>query len=224
MAGAPPVDASITELRLTSREATCTGPSRKAGHLVLHPARNCSAATSLDILISQRPVVVEADGNMHLHARSSASSDAQRDADMRAGRAIEVFRFDGKPICNDADGCASVRWSRRPASCPRLTRSSTSGTGSWPRPAPTWKGGKPEWTCATCGKKFRYLRRQPRYVQAACNRMQTGGASGEDRGTRKTRASGEPRRAGLERTPRKADGGTVRPARTARGRAEARQK
>ena len=48
-----------------------------------------------DILITQKPVVIEADGNMHLHAKSR-ERDAQRDADMRAA-GYKVYRFAGGP-------------------------------------------------------------------------------------------------------------------------------
>jgi very-short-patch-repair endonuclease len=103
-----------------------------------------------DILITQKPVVIEADGNVHLRQQDK---DARRDADMRAA-GYEVFRFTGKPICNDPDGCV-----RQVIEAAGLTpdeepvfdiRNGMSGPDS-----PTWKGGKPEWTCANCGKKFR---------------------------------------------------------------------
>ena len=95
-----------------------------------------------DILITQKPVVIEADGNMHLHAKSR-ERDAQRDADMRAA-GYEVFRFAGGPISQDADGCirsvieavglvATPRTARRSSrrSIPSCRRSSA----GWPRPS-----------------------------------------------------------------------------------------
>lgn len=105
-----------------------------------------------DILITQKPVVIEADGNMHLHAKMR-ERDAQRDADMRAA-GYEVFRFNGKLICNDADGCI-----RQVIEAAGLTRDAEPvadiRNGLLAEANPRWKGGKPEWTCANCDKKFR---------------------------------------------------------------------
>jgi very-short-patch-repair endonuclease len=105
-----------------------------------------------DILITQKPVVIEADGNMHLHAKMR-ERDARRDADMRAA-GYEVFRFHGKAICNDADGCI-----RQVIEAAGLTRDAEPvydiRNGLMAEANPRWKGGKPEWTCANCGVKFR---------------------------------------------------------------------
>ena len=104
----------------------------------------------VDILITQKPVIIEADGNMHLRRKAE---DAQRDADLRAA-GYEVFRFTGKPICNDPDGCirqvveaCGLIRDKKPV---YDVRNGMTGPDS-----PSWKGGKPEWTCAVCGTKFR---------------------------------------------------------------------
>ena len=104
-----------------------------------------------DILITQKPIVIEADGNMHLHARSR-ERDAQRDADMRAA-GYEVFRFAGGPICKDADGCI-----RQVIEAAGLTPDTEPvfdiRNGLTAEANPRWKGGKTEWTCEVCGDKF----------------------------------------------------------------------
>lgn len=104
-----------------------------------------------DILITQKPVVIEADGNMHLHAKSR-ERDAQRDADMRAA-GYEVFRFAGGPICQDADGCI-----RQVIEAADLTPDAEPvfdiRNGLTAEANPRWKGGKTEWTCEVCGDKF----------------------------------------------------------------------
>lgn len=104
-----------------------------------------------DILITQKPVVIEADGNMHLHAKSRVR-DAQRDADMRAA-GYEVFRFAGAPISRDADGCirsvieaAGLVPDEEPVFDIR--------NGLMAEANPRWTGGKKEWTCETCAKTF----------------------------------------------------------------------
>ncbi len=109
-----------------------------------------------DILITQKPVVIEADGNMHLHARAR-ERDAQRNADMRAA-GYEVFRFPGGDICRDADGC--IRQVIEAAGLiPDAEPVFDIRNGLMAEANPRWKGGKPEWTCAKCGKRFRaYLR------------------------------------------------------------------
>lgn len=104
-----------------------------------------------DILITQKPVVIEADGNMHLHAKSR-ERDAQRDADMRAA-GYEVFRFAGGPISQDADGCirsvieaAGLVADEEPVFDIR--------NGLTAEANPRWTGGKKEWTCENCGEQF----------------------------------------------------------------------
>src|SRR6202044_1229696 len=75
---------------------------RKAG-ISFSTQRQILGRYLADILITQKPVVIEADGNMHLHPRSR-ERDARRDAEMREA-GYEVFRFAGGLICKDADEC-----------------------------------------------------------------------------------------------------------------------
>jgi very-short-patch-repair endonuclease len=104
-----------------------------------------------DILITQKPVVIEADGNMHLHAKSRIS-DAERDTAMR-GAGYLVFRFTGKPICNDPDGCIRQvieQAGLTPDADPVFDiRNGMTGANN-----PRWKGGKQEWVCENCDKTF----------------------------------------------------------------------
>jgi len=122
---------------------------RKAG-ISFSTQRRLLGRYCVDILITQRPVIIEADGNVHLR---QGDKDARRDADLRAA-GYEVFRFTGKPICNDPDGCVQqvidAAGLARDAEPVYDIRNGMSGPDS-----PTWKGGKPEWICAVCGTKFR---------------------------------------------------------------------
>ena len=151
--------------RLPSMQASRNGGSpleiylqralRKAG-ISFSTQRQLLGRYVADILVTQKPVVIEADGNMHLHAVQRAK-DAQRDADMRAA-GYEVYRFHGKLICNDADGCI-----RQVIAAAGLVADGEPvfdiRNGLLAEANPRWKGGKPEWTCAKCGKRFRaYLR------------------------------------------------------------------
>lgn len=108
----------------------------------------------VDILITQKPIVIEADGNTHLRKRAE---DAERDANLRAA-GYEVFRFTGKPICNDPDGCVRLVIEAAglvPDEVPVFdVRNGMTGPDS-----PSWTGGKLEWTCANCGNKFTAWRR-----------------------------------------------------------------
>lgn len=126
----------------------------------------------VDILIAQRPVIVEADERYHSVQRDQREHDARKDADLRAA-GYQVFRFDEVQIGEDADACA---WSvveqagLMPELDPVFTiRKLMSGPDS-----PTWTGGKPGWDCATCGTHFHaYLRnRKPRMTcSLECNRI-----------------------------------------------------
>jgi very-short-patch-repair endonuclease len=123
----------------------------------------------VDILIEQKPIIIEADGSMHLHARSRAR-DAVRDADFRAA-GYQVFRFTGKLICNDPDGCIGEVI----ATCGLTSdtdpvydvRNGMKGPDS-----PTWKGGKREWICQNpaCGKTFRAWKRGYGRTPQCCSR------------------------------------------------------
>jgi very-short-patch-repair endonuclease len=151
--------------RLPSMQASRNGGSplelylhralRKAG-ISFSTQRQLLGRYVVDILITQKPVVIEADGNMHLHAKAR-ERDALRNAAMQEA-GYEVYRFPGRPICTDADGCI-----RQVIEAAGLIRDAEPvydiRNGLMAEANPRWKGGKPEWTCAKCGKRFRaYLR------------------------------------------------------------------
>ena len=104
-----------------------------------------------DILVTQKPVVIEADGSMHLHA-DSRKRGAERDAALREAGYL-VFRFGGKLIVNDPDGC--IRKVVEEAGLVADTepvfdiRNGMLGADN-----PRWSGGKQEWVCENCGKTF----------------------------------------------------------------------
>lgn len=121
----------------------------------------------VDILITRKPVVIEADGNVHLRQKDK---DARRDADLRAA-GYEVFRFTGKPISTDPDGCV-----RQVIEAAGLTpdeepvydiRNGMTGADN-----PKWTGGKLEWVCENCGNTFlswkRGYGRAPRFCNREC--------------------------------------------------------
>lgn len=125
---------------------------RKAG-ISFSTQRQILGRYVADILVTQKPVVIEADGNMHL-LPAQREKDAQRDADMRAA-GYEVYRFPGKPICNDADACirqvieaAGLVADEEPVYDIR--------NGLMAEANPRWKGGQQEWVCKnpSCGKTF----------------------------------------------------------------------
>jgi very-short-patch-repair endonuclease len=123
---------------------------RKAG-ISFSTQRQILGRYLADILITQKPVVIEADGNMHLHAKQRVL-DAQRDADMRAA-GYEVFCFAGGPISRDADACirqvieaAGLVSDEKPVFDIR--------NGAMAEANPRWTGGKKEWICENCGNTF----------------------------------------------------------------------
>jgi very-short-patch-repair endonuclease len=124
---------------------------RKAG-ISFSTQRQLLGRYVCDILITQKPVVIEADGNMHLHA-VQREKDARRNADMRAA-GYEVYRFPGGEICRDADGCIQ-RVIKAAGLAPDAVPVFDIRNGLLAEANPRWKGGKPEWTCEACGKIFR---------------------------------------------------------------------
>lgn len=124
---------------------------RKAG-ISFSTQRKLLGRYVVDILITQKPVIIEADGNMHLHADSRVRDAARDAACLAAG--YKVFRFTGKPIVNDPDGCI-----RQVIAAAGLTPDAEPvydvRNGMVGPDSPSWTGGKPEWTCANCGVKFR---------------------------------------------------------------------
>lgn len=119
----------------------------------------------VDILIAQKPVVIEADGNVHLRQKDK---DARRDADLRAA-GYEVFRFTGKPISTDPDGCirqviesAALAPDKDPV---YDIRNGMTGADN-----PKWSGGKQEWVCDNCGGTFLSWKRGYGRLPRFCNR------------------------------------------------------
>ena len=105
----------------------------------------------VDIEISQAPVVIEADGQIHSLPQQKAK-DALRDATL-AEAGYRVFRFTGSEINTDAVACIE----RVIAACGLAPdeepvydiRTKFSGELH-----PRWKGGKREFTCEVCGVTF----------------------------------------------------------------------
>ena len=104
-----------------------------------------------DILISQAPIVIEADGWQHNRPEVRAK-DARRDAALAAA-GYRTFRFTGTEINADAvrcirsviDACGLVP-DKEPVFDIRLE---FGGESHW-----HWKGGLREFTCDVCGEKF----------------------------------------------------------------------
>jgi very-short-patch-repair endonuclease len=57
----------------------------------------------VDVLITQKPVIVEADGSSHLH-RAAVRKDAERDA-VTAAAGYQTVRIPYRRIADDPDGC-----------------------------------------------------------------------------------------------------------------------
>ena len=100
----------LERLPAMRRQAGGTSPLEKLLHDALQRARISFATHQpllgrfiVDVLITQMPVVVEADGNTHL-LKSAREKDAQRDAALRQA-GYEVVRFTYREIGDDADGC-----------------------------------------------------------------------------------------------------------------------
>lgn len=147
----------------------------------------------VDLLVTQRPVVVEADELYHRIQREQREHDARKNADLRAA-GYEVFRFTEEEIGTDAGACAfqvAEQAQLLPEDDPVFViRKAMSGPDS-----PTWNGGKPGWDCVTCGKHFHAYKRagKPRMTcSLECNRIwqSESGAS-----VRNRRGNGESMRA-----------------------------
>ena len=126
----------------------------------------------VDLLVTQRPVIVEADELYHRIQRDQREHDARKDADLYAA-GYQVFRFTEEEIGLDADACA-LHVAETAELVPEddpvfVIRKAMSGVDS-----PTWTGGKPGWNCATCGKHFHAYKRarKPRMTcSLECNRI-----------------------------------------------------
>ena len=102
----------------------------------------------VDISIHQAPVLIEADGALHVRSKEK---DAKRDAELTAA-GFRVFRFTRRPINSDPDGCI-----RQVAEAAGLVREENPifetylvrGTNH-----PSWRGGPRTLICPTCGTEF----------------------------------------------------------------------
>ena len=138
-----------------------------------------------DILLLAQPVVIEADEDYHKVMVWQRAKDAERDSALAAA-GYRIFRFGERDICRDPAGCVNLVISEcglAPEVSPAFQYAARemSGPGS-----ASWRGGKPAWTCATCGKHFHaYLRNgRPRMTCSyECNRIwqSASGASVKDR-------------------------------------------
>lgn len=141
---------------------------RKAG-ISFSTQRQLLGRYVCDILITQKPVVIEADGNMHLHA-VQREKDAQRNADMRTA-GYEVYRFPGGEICRDADGCIQ-QVIEAAGLVPDTEPVFDIRNGLMGEANPRWSGGKEQWVCENCGETFwswkRGYGRTPRFCNRAC--------------------------------------------------------
>lgn len=126
----------------------------------------------VDILITQAPVIIEADERYHSVQREQREHDARKDTELRR-LGYQVFRFDEQEIGRDADACARLVMHEAhlvaEADPVFVIRKPMSGPDS-----PTWAGGKPGWDCATCGTHFHAykVRGKPRVTcSLECNRI-----------------------------------------------------
>lgn len=186
-------------LAVSSTEALLNKAFRKLGisfstqQLLLGDGTRKNRGYAVDLLIHQRPVVVEADERYHEVQHEQRAWDEHRDKQLRKA-GYTVFRFTEQELGEDADACA-VRVAEEAHLFPEMNpvfniRKAMSGPDS-----PTWKGGKPGWDCATCGLHFHaYLRDgKPRMTcSRECNRIwqSTSGAS-----VRNRRSNGDKMRA-----------------------------
>ena len=139
----------------------------------------------VDILITQAPVVIEADELYHQIQRDQRELDARKDAELRR-LGYQVFRFNEQQIGADADACAwtVVNEARLvPEDDPVfVVRKAMSGPDS-----ETWTGGKPGWDCVTCGTHFHSYKRPGGKPCTTCSRecqriwQMESGASTRDR-------------------------------------------
>ncbi len=104
----------------------------------------------VDIEIQQAKVVIEADGALH---QIHKDRDIIRDAELIAS-GYRVFRFNGKSINRDPDGCIREvieRCCLRSDQTPVFDiRNGMTGANN-----PFWKGGKQVFVCDNCGATFR---------------------------------------------------------------------
>lgn len=118
----------------------------------------------VDILVTQKPVVIEADGAHH-HLRKK--QDAERDAALREA-GYEVFRFTGSQINRDAVGCiAGVI--ETTGLTPDAEPVADIRTGMMGPENPNWNGGPQAVICANCGAETTRNAFRTTVKRAFCN-------------------------------------------------------
>jgi very-short-patch-repair endonuclease len=146
-----------------------------------------------DLLITQRPVVVEADDYYHQRQRVRRELDVVRDAHL-ADAGYQVFRFTELEIGESADACAwhvVTEAQLEPEDDPVFNiRRPQSGPAS-----ATWTGGKPGWECATCGRHFHAYKRGQKPCTTCSRECQTVWQKESGASTRNRRSNGESMRA-----------------------------
>jgi very-short-patch-repair endonuclease len=118
----------------------------------------------VDILLTQNPVIIEADGALH-HLRRD--KDAERDAACVAA-GYRVFRFNGTQINHDPDGC--IR--QVVDACgiePDLEPVADIRNGMLGAENPNWGGGHHPHVCTQCGTTFYKVRSARAYKKTFCN-------------------------------------------------------
>lgn len=117
----------------------------------------------VDIEISQAPIIIEADGALHCLHRER---DARRDSELQA-IGYRVFRFQGKEINRDPNGCITqvIDACRLvPDAEPQYDiRNGMIGEDN-----PAWKGGQSRMTCAHCGTVFSQYASHRKYKRTFC--------------------------------------------------------
>jgi very-short-patch-repair endonuclease len=150
-------------LAVSSTEALLNKAFRKLSisfstqQLLLGDGTRKNRGYAVDLLVIQRPVVVEADELYHQVQHEQRAWDAERDAQFRAA-GYEVFRFMEQEIGQDADACAiyvAEQAGLIPEAEPAFSiRKAMSGPDS-----ATWTGGKLAWDCLACGAHFHSYKR-----------------------------------------------------------------
>lgn len=119
-----------------------------------------------DILITQKPVVVEADGAVH-NLPAAKARDAERDAALtEAG--YQVFRFSGTRINRDAAACIAEVIAEAGLT-PDAEPVADIRTGMKGEENPNWTGGPQAATCAQCGAVTTRPRHRTTVKRTFCN-------------------------------------------------------
>jgi very-short-patch-repair endonuclease len=103
----------------------------------------------VDIEIEQAPVIIEADGTLHVR---NADRDAQRDREITE-TGYRVFRFTGTQINAGPDACIQ----QVIAACgliPEAEPRADIRNGGRGEDSPSWTGGKQDYTCEQCQGTF----------------------------------------------------------------------